>query len=199
MSFGFRESACRLALCVCMAAPLARAAEAPLSETERFGLEDRYRAGSYLAMGGLFAEAVAALTHDRTLAWGFYGTSVAMRFAGLPLLASAAGALCSQGGSGPCRNGGYAYFALSVAAEAALAGESYALDFDRRHGAPRSLSHLAGAYAAAGVSTAAYLLSWYRFGDLRSRGGEDERVSWAIGAVPGGAGLSVRFALGGDG
>jgi hypothetical protein len=199
MPFGFRQTAYRLVLCIFVAAPLARAADAPLSETERFRLEDRYRVGSYLAVGGLFAEAVAALTHDRTLALGFYGTSAAMRFAGLPVLASAAGALCTEGGSGPCANGGYAYFALSAAAEAALAGELYALDYDRRHGAPRSLSHLAGAYAAVGVSTAAYLLAWHRFRDIRSRGGEDERVSWAIRAVPGGAGLTVRFALGGDG
>jgi hypothetical protein len=185
-------------LCL-LAAPLARAAASPpLTDTERFRLEDRYRVGNYLAMGGLFAEAVAALTHDRALAWGFYGTSAAMRFTGLPILASSAQALCADGGQGPCANRGYAYFALSAVAEAALAGELYALDYDRRHGAPRSLSHLAGAYAAAGASTTAYLVSWYRFRDLRARSGEEERVSWAIRPVPEGAGLTLRFAFGGD-
>ncbi len=189
-----------IALSLCLLAASARAAgPPPLTDSERFRLEDRYRVGNYLAMGGLFAGAVAGLTHDRALALGFYGTSAAMRFTGLPILASSARALCKEGGTGPCANRGYLYFGLSVAAEAALAGEWYALDYDRRHGAPRSLSHLAGAYAAAGVSTAAYLVSWYRFRDLRSRSGEEERVSWAIRPVPGGAGLTLRFALGGNG
>lgn len=187
-----------LGICVAsLVAPLASRAETqPLSETERFRLEDRYRIGNYLAMGGLFTEAVAALTHDRGLALGFYGTSAAMRFAGLPIMASAAGALCRDGGSGPCDRRGYAYFAISAAAEAALAGELYALDYDRRHGASRSLSHWAGAYAAAGVSTAAYVVSWYRFRDLHARGAEEERVSWAVRPLYGGAGLSLRFAFG---
>lgn len=151
-------------------------------------------------MGGLFAEAVAALTHDRGLALGFYGTSAAMRFAGLPILASAARDLCAEGGPGPCSGRGYVYLALSAASEGALAGELYALDFDRRHGAPRSLSHLTGAYAAAGLSTAAFLVSWYRFRDLRTRSvEEEERVSWAVRVVPGGGGLTLRFAFGGNG
>jgi len=187
-----------LGICL-LSAPLARAAgPSPLTDTERFRLEDRYRVGNYLAMGGLFAEAVAALTHDRALAFGFYGTSAAMRFTGLPIMASSARALCAEGGPSPCANRGYAYLVLSAVAEVGLAGELYALDYDRRHGMPRSLSHLAGAYAAAGASTTAYLVSWYRFRDLRSRSGEEERVSWAVRPVPGGAGLTLRFALGGD-
>ncbi|MBW8889592.1 MAG: hypothetical protein JF616_17690 [Fibrobacteres bacterium] len=187
-----------LGLCL-LSAPLAGAAGLPpLTDTERFRLEDRYRVGNYLAMGGMFAEAVAALTHDRALASGFYGASVAMRFTGLPIMASSAQTLCTDGGSGRCANGGYAYFALSAVAEAALAGELYALDYDRRHGAPRSLSHLAGAYAAAGASATAYLVSWYRFRDLRARSGEEERVSVAVRPMPGGGGLTLRFAFGGD-
>jgi len=183
-----------------LVAPLTAQAETrPLSETERFRFEDRYRIGNYLAMGGLFTEAVAALTHDRGLALGFYGASTAMRFAGLPIMASAAGALCRDGGTGSCDGRGYAYFAISAAAEAALAGELYALDYDRRHGTPRSLSHWAGAYAAAGVSTAAYVVSWYRFRDLHARGADEERVSWAVRPVYGGARLSLRFAFGGHG
>ena len=182
-----------------VAAPIAQAAGArPLSETERFGLEDHYRVGNYLAMGGLLTEAAAALTHDRGLALGFYGTSAAMRFAGLPILATSARTLCADGGTAPCSNHGYLYFALSSAAEAALAGELYALDYDRRRGTPRSLSHLAGAYLAGGFSSAAYLVSWYLFRDLRARSGEEERVSWTIKAVPRGAGLTLLFALGGD-
>jgi hypothetical protein len=194
VSFAFVLGAALLA-----AAPAARAEARPLSDEERFRLEDRYRAGTYLAMGGLFAEAVAALTHDRGLAWGFYGTSGALRFAGLPISAAAAGDLCRDGGSGACGNGGYAYFAASAAAEAALAAELIALDYDRRHGAPRSLSHFAGACAAAGASTAAYLFSWYRFREVRARGGDAERVSWALGPAPGGAVLSLRVAFGGHG
>ena len=189
-----------LSLCVALfAAPLpSRGETPPLSETERFRLEDQYRIGNYLAMGGLFAEAAAALTHDRALALGFYGASAAMRFSGLPIFASAAGALCRDGGRGPCDRRGYAYLAVSAAAEAALAGELYALDYDRRHGASRSLSHWAGAYAAAGVSTAAYLFSWYRFRDVHARGADEERVSWAVRPLPGGAGLSLGFAFGGN-
>jgi hypothetical protein len=186
-------------LCLSLSAPL-RAAAPALSDEERFRLEDRYRAGSYLAMGGMFMEAVAALTHDRGLAWGFYGTSIAARFAGLPLLASAAGDLCRGDGAGPCPNRGYAYYAAGAAAEAALAGELIALDYDRRHGAPRSLAHLAGAYAAAGASTGAYLFSWYLFRGIRARAGEaEERMSWAIGPRRGGAALSLRFVFGRDG
>jgi hypothetical protein len=190
-----------LGLCCALLAvpPASRAETQPLSETERFRLEDRYRIGNYLAMGGLFTEAVAALTHDRGLALGFYGAATAMRFAGLPIMASAAGALCREGGTGSCDRRGYAYFAVSAAAEAALAGELYALDYDRRHGASRSLSHWAGAYTAAGVSTAAYVISWYLFRDLHARGADEERVSWGVLPVYGGASLSLRFAFGGHG
>ena len=69
-----------IGLCALVPAlPLSARAEAPkaLSDEESFRLEDRYRAGNYLAMGGLLTEAVAALTHDRDLALGFYGASVA--------------------------------------------------------------------------------------------------------------------------
>jgi hypothetical protein len=181
--------------------PLMRAnaaAEPARSDAELFRLEDRYRTGNYLAFGGLLAEAIAGLSHDRGLAYGFYGSSALMRYAGMPILAGSASALCRAGAGPDCGSRGYAYFAVSVAAEAALAAELYALEWDRRHGAPRSLSHLAGAYAAAGVSTAAFLFAWTRFRDVRGRNPEEDRASFRIDAYPGGAGLTLGFAFGGD-
>jgi hypothetical protein len=196
--FRFRAIARILA---CLALPLAARAAAPptLSETELFRLEDRYRAGNYLVFGGLLAEAAAGLSHDRGLAYGIYGASALMRYAGMPILASAAGDLCRAGGEAPCGSRGYAWFAASAAAEAALTAELFALAYDRRHGTPRSLSHLGGAYAAAGASTAALLMAWARFRDVRGRNAEGERLSLAIALAPGGARLTLGWMFGGDG
>jgi hypothetical protein len=170
-----------------------------LTDAEFFRMEDRYRAGNYLAFGGLLVEVVAGLTHDRGLAYGFYGASAAMRYAGMPILAGSASSICRAGRVGNCGSHGYAYFALSAAAEAALAAELFALEWDRRHGAPRSLSHLAGAYAAAGVSTAAYLYAWSRFRDVRGRNAEEERMSFWFAPWKEGTGITFRIAFGGDG
>jgi hypothetical protein len=178
----------------------ARAEARPaVADAELFRMEDRYRAGNYLAFGGLLAEVIAALSHDRGLAYGFYGASALMRYAGMPILAGSASDICRAGAGGTCASHGYAYFALSAAAEAALAAELFALEWDRRHEGPPSLSHLAGAYAAAGVSTAAFLFAWSRFREVRGRNSGEERMSFRIAPRIGGAGLTLRFAFGGDG
>lgn len=177
----------------------ARAAERPaLSETELFRMEDRYQAGNYLAFGGLLAEAIAGLSHNRGMAYGFYGASAAMRFAGMPILAQSAFGLCRAGAGESCGSHGYAWFALSAAAEAALAAELFAMEWDRRHGAPRNLSHLAGAYGAVGVSSVAYLFAWSRFREVRGRNTDEERMSLGIAPLGGGGRLVVRFAFGGN-
>jgi hypothetical protein len=170
-----------------------------LTDAELFRWEDRYQAGNYLAFGGLLTEAIAGLSHDRSLAYGFYGASTLMRYAGIPILAGSASALCHAGAGGNCANHGYAYFAVSVAAEGALAAELFALDWDRRHGAPRNLSHLAGAGGAAGVSTAAFLIAWSRFREVRGRSAEEEHTSLWLAPRQGGAAVTLRFAFGGDG
>ncbi len=178
----------------------ARADRQPvLSETELFRMEDRYEAGNYLAFGGLLAQAIAGLSHDRGMAYGFYGASVAMRYAGMPILAQSASGLCRAGTGEGCGSHGYSWFALSAAAEAALAAELFALEWDRRHGTPRSLSHLAGAYGAVGVSTIAYLFAWSRFREVRGRNADEERMSLSLAPLNGGGRLVLRFAFGGEG
>jgi hypothetical protein len=172
-----------------------------LPDSERFRLEDRYRAGSYLAMGGLLVEAAAWLTHDRDLTLGLYGASAAMRYAGLPLMGVSAQALCRDAGPAPCSDRAWPFFAVAAAAEAGLAWELGAMEYDFRHGAPRSDLKLAAAYGSAGAATAAFLYSWYRFREVRARNaaGEDDPVSWWLAPSPEGglaSGLVLRLGLG---
>ena len=170
-----------------------------LSDTEQFRLEDRYETGTYLAMGGLLTGAISAITHDRRVALGFYGGSLALRFAGLPLLGSTAGELCRANTDAVnCETTGWDYFILSLGAESVLAYEMVDLARDEFNHKPESGVKVGAAIGAAGLSSLAYLYSWYKFRDVKQRGEPTEgRVSWRpLWAPDGRAGIlfTVRLA-----
>ena len=170
-----------------------------LSDTEQFRLEDRYETGTYLVMGGLLSGAIAAITHDRTVALGFYGGSLVMRFAGLPLLGLTAGDLCrANADAANCETTGWDYFILSLGAESVLAYQMVDLARDEFDHKPQNGVKVGAAIGAAGLSTLAYLYSWYKFRDLKQRSEPTEgRVSLEPAWGPGGrAGVLLTLRLG---
>lgn len=190
-----------LACAILLASGARAAAPQRLPDSEVFRLEDRYRAGSYLAVGGLLVEATAWLSHDRDVTLGLYGASAAMRFTGLPLMGVSAQELCRDAGPAPCSDRAWPFFALSAAAEAGLAWELAAMEYDFRHHAPRSDLKLIAAYGSATTSTLAFLYAWYRFREVRARNAasEEDPVSWWFGPSPSGglaSGLVLRLGLG---
>ncbi len=168
-----------------------------LSDSELFRLEDRYETGTYLAMGGVLAGGIAAITHDRLVALGFYGGSVALRFGGLPLLGVTAPELCRVNGGANCESSGWDFFILSLGAECVLAYEMADLARDEYSDKPQNGVKVGAAIGAAGLSTLAYLYSWFRFREVRQRNdGGESRVSLALEPAAGEAlGVTLRLTL----